>query len=251
MNNYLLHFAFQGSHFKGTQRQKDEPTVQQCLEERLSMLCGSPVKFNPCSRLDSGVSALRMAGNFKCERRMETAKLKYVLNRLLPPYLRILDAEEVPLDFNARFDAVKKTYLYLVDLSREISPFDCESVFYPYYRVDSEIMSAAAQLMRGEHNFRLFASPEAAENTVQTVDAADAVKRGDRLEIRVSGKKFLRYQVRFMVGAMLDAGAGRLALSDIAERLAGLGAGKPRYKAPAHALYLEEVVFDRARSARV
>lgn len=252
MRNILLYFSFKGMYFCGSQRQKDLPTVQKTLEDWLAKIFAQPVKFTPCSRLDRGVNARKMAGNFKVDdQEMGLDRLHYVLNRLLPPYLRILEVKEVAGDFNARFDATGKTYAYQISLRRQTSPFDFETVFCPYYPLDLAKMERAAPLLVGTHDFRNFASPEAGENTVQTVEKIELAEADDLLIIRVCGKKFLRYQVRYLVGSLLDIGAGRICCQELASRLADSNYAGPRYKAPAHALFLEQVEFDFARSENV
>lgn len=121
MMNIFLEFTYRGDHFYGSQKQSKHPSVQGLFEDKLASLFQEKIKFTACSRLDRGVHALRMGGNFKVsQERVKLGKLKYALNRLLPPYLRILEVKEVPLDFNARYDAICKVYLYKISLKREI-----------------------------------------------------------------------------------------------------------------------------------
>lgn len=252
MINIFVEFAYKGNYFYGSQKQSQHPSVQGLFEEKFASLYQEKIKFTPCSRLDRGVHAKRMGGNFKVSfARVKTDKLPYALNRLLPPYIRVLDAKEVPLDFNARFDAKRKVYLYRINLSRDISPFDFDLSFYDYKAVDPSKIEKVLNLFTGTHDFKFFSSPESDDDTIITIDRVSVTPNSNYLDLRVEGKRFLRHQVRFMVGAALAISRGNIDFDYIKERLDCRLPATSKYKAPAHGLYLESVEYDFERSKNV
>ncbi len=251
----MLTFAFDGTNFYGTQKQKNLITVQQVFEDVLSSIYDEKVKFCCCSRLDRNVHGLKVGGNYKVStERVKVNKLVYALNRLLPDFIRVYEALEVNEDFSCRYDAIKKTYLYRIDISSIPSPFKANYTFHPFFKIDFERLLHIKELFIGTHDFYSFSSEEDEKgNTVLTIDNISIQKNEEEIEIRISGRKFLRYQVRYMVASMLEYAWGKTEENDIIERLNTHIKEKKRYKVPAQGLYLESVVYDfeRSKNAKV
>ncbi|HBD06330.1 MAG TPA: tRNA pseudouridine(38-40) synthase TruA [Firmicutes bacterium] len=250
MKNYMLTFAFDGTNYYGTQKQKNLPTVQQVFEDVLSSIYDEKIKFSCCSRLDRNVHGLYMGGNYKVSsEKVKENKLVYVLNRLLPKDIRVYETKEVYEDFSCRYDAIKKTYLYRIDISSIPSPFKANYTFHPIFKVDIKKLNHIKDIFLGTHDFYSFSSEDdEKENTVLTVDNISIKNTEDEIEIRISGRKFLRYQVRYIVASMLEYAWGKVEENDIIERLSTHIREKKRYKVPAQGLYLESVEYDFERS---
>ena len=122
---FKMEIAFDGTNYRGWQTQPNGITVQQVIEERLGRLFGNiPIRIQGSSRTDSGVHALGMVASFRAPERRNIPdwKILKAMNRLLPEDIRIRSVEVVPPEFNARFAAKGKSYVYVIN-SGEINPF--------------------------------------------------------------------------------------------------------------------------------
>jgi tRNA pseudouridine38-40 synthase len=148
------------------------------------------------------------------------------LNALLPPTIRIVSAEEVGPDFNARWSARGKTYRYRLYRGRIVPPMIWRYVLHYPFPLDEDAMRDAAARFVGTHDFASFAASTGSEeddkerSTEREIYSAELARSADNEELvfTVRGRSFLRYMVRKMVGTLLDVGRGKLAPADI-ERL--------------------------------
>lgn len=249
MINTFLIIAYNGSYFNGSQIQKNLITAQSLIEEKLSMIYGKPIKVRPCSRLDKGVHAYMWACNFRCEeRKMDVSRLKYALNRLLDERMYVKEAFEVPLDFDSRYDVTSKTYLYRIN-NGELDPIIAPYVWTPIFKCDEELLDKTLKLYEGHHDFSSFTSekPEGDE-CFKDIDNVTLTKKDGILEVRIKGRSFLRYMVRFMVGSAVEVATGRLSIEEVKNRLDSKSYGVLKYKAPGKGLALEKIEYDLERS---
>ena len=112
MRRIRIHLAYDGTTFHGWQVQPGLATIQGALEEILSGIEGAPVQVAGSGRTDAGVHALGQVAAFSIENPIPTANLRRAVNRLLPPTIRVLSAEEVHTEFHPRFHAKPETYEY-------------------------------------------------------------------------------------------------------------------------------------------
>ena len=244
--NYFMRIAFRGRDFNGTQKLKDKITVQSMLEEKLTSIFDENIKVKIGSRLDKGVSALDFGVNFKTStEKVKPNKLQYVLNRLLPNFIRIKECREVADDFNARYDAISKTYLYVIERKVE-NPLLIEVCWHPIFDFDIETFRNVSKLYVGNHCFDFFGSEE--EKDGKILEDVWVEEKGNYVLWRVKGRSFLRYQVRFMVGTAYEIAAGRTSIAEITSRLDGTNKTTVHHKAPASGLILEKVEYDFERS---
>ena len=123
--NFKLTLAYEGTKFHGFQIQKDTglPTIQESVEKALFDLTNEEIRIMGAGRTDAGVHALGQVINFFSSTKIPVEKLPLALNTLLPPAIVVLDAQIVPPDFKAPFQAQNKTYLYQFIISRFAVPF--------------------------------------------------------------------------------------------------------------------------------
>ena len=114
MRRIRIHLAYDGAAFHGWQVQPGLATIQGALEEILSGIEGAPVHVAGSGRTDAGVHALAQVAAFSLRNPIPAANLRRAVNRLLPPAIRVLSAEEVEPDFHPRFQATAKTYEYRI-----------------------------------------------------------------------------------------------------------------------------------------
>ena len=120
--NIRLVIAYDGTAYKGWQRQRNGPSIQGMLEEKLALITKDTVTVNGAGRTDAGVHAEGMVANFITCAGMPVQAFSKALNALLPKDIRILEAAEAAPDFHARYDARERRYQPIgdVDLHRKI-----------------------------------------------------------------------------------------------------------------------------------
>ena len=154
---YLLSLSYDGSAFCGWQIQPSSPSVQQCLEEALTKLCGGPVAVTGAGRTDTGVHAADYVCHFDLTGPLpfEASDFCYKLNAILPRSVVVSQVVPAAPDFHARFDAVRREYTYFIH--REKDPFvEAFSWQCGYPGLDFEAMNAAAGMLVGTHDFSCF-----------------------------------------------------------------------------------------------
>jgi tRNA pseudouridine38-40 synthase len=245
MINRLLIIAYKGCYFSGSQIQKDVLTAQALIESSLSKIFNAKTKVHPCSRLDQGVSASFWGVSFLSEKIADNDKLKYALNHFLPSYMHINQIINVGKDFDARYQAKMKTYLYTINTG-EPDPLHDDLVWIPPFKFNIEKYQEAIQLFEGEHDFSSFFSPdkEHEESSFKKIEKIICTQEEKYLLTRIIGHSFGRYQVRYIVGAAYGYAAGRISIEEIQDRLSSKSHGLINIKVPANALVLECVDFD-------
>jgi tRNA pseudouridine38-40 synthase len=251
MRNIRLILAYDGTDFRGWQRQPDAPTIQGCLEDALQKLTGAPAQVFGSGRTDAGVHALHQVANFHTASTVPCANFVKALNDLLPPTVRIKGADDVAAAFHARYDVRCKTYRYRMVLTPVCSPLLWRFVWHYPYPLDRAQMAQAAGLFEGEHDFTSFA----AANGQEDEDTKSRVRvifrsrflwrpRSSMLVYEVTGRGFLRYMVRNIVGTLIEAGRGKLGPSDIPKILAARDRTQAGPTAPAQGLCLMNVEYE-------
>ena len=153
MRNIALKIRYDGSRYHGWQVQKTEISVCQTVQEALSKICGHPVKVTGCGRTDAGVHALNYCANFRTDCRIPIDRFALAANSRLPDDIAVLDAVEVPDEFNAISSCIKKEYIYKIYNSNIRDPFlEKRACFYPS-SLDIELMKRAATAFEGTHDF--------------------------------------------------------------------------------------------------
>jgi tRNA pseudouridine38-40 synthase len=215
MRRIRIKLAYDGGPFHGWQVQPGLPTIQGSLEQIVSEIEGRPVDVAGSGRTDAGAHALEQVAAFTISNPIPLANLRRAVNRLLPPAIRVLSAEEVPADFHPRFDAKAKTYEYRILRDEVCSPFDWPYVHHYPYPLDEERMIRLAAAFAGEHDFTPFAASDdrdaEAKSKVRTVFSSALVRRGPLLISGIRGSGFLKHMVRNIVGTLIEAGKGNIA----------------------------------------
>src|SRR5579862_9648123 len=226
MRHLKLTIAYDGATFHGWQIQPGQPTIQGAIAEAASQITQEKIFIHGASRTDTGVHALGQVAHFKTQSALPSAEFQRALNALLPPTIRIVAAEEVGPTFHARWSARGKIYRYRIYRGKVVPPMIWRYVLHYPFPLDEEAMRDAALRFAGVHDFASFAASTGSEDddqersTERDVYSAELVRtaNGEELIFTVSGRSFLRYMVRKMVGTLLDIGRGKLVPDDI-ERL--------------------------------
>lgn len=250
MKNIALRLRYDGSRYHGWQVQKNAITVAQTMEEALAKVCGERVKLTGCGRTDAGVHALRYCANFHSDCTVPVDRLPLAVNSRLPDDIAVVDAVEVPDDFNAIGSCVKKEYVYKILNSRIPDPFLADRVcFYPQ-RLDISLMQAAARAFEGTHDFKAVRSEGTqTKTTVRTVYWCRAEKDGDLITVSICANGFLYNMCRAMVGTMVYASYGKLIPKEIPALLEKRDRRLTGPTMPPQGLYLNRVWYDGAAGA--
>lgn len=207
--NYKAILCYDGTDFKGWQRQPRERTVQGALENALFKITGRAVTVHGAGRTDAGVHAEGQVANFKVATRLGINDLFRAMNALLPDDMRILSLRKVSADFHARKSALSKTYRYRILQASRASPFLIRYVLHWPQRLDIRAMRKAAALFVREADFSAFSSNRDL-NPVRKVVRSDIKNKGDEIVITIKAGGFLRHMVRTIVGTLLEVGRGKI-----------------------------------------
>ncbi len=216
MNNtrhIKLTIAYDGTNYKGWQKQKGVPTVQETVENVLSELANQKIDLHGASRTDSGVHAEGQVASFKLKNcPVPTENLKSVLNDRLPQDIAIRDVEEVPDKFHPSRHAICKTYIYRI--------YNCKEKDVLYYArrwwipelLDIEEMQKSSEYLIGTFDYIGFASSkDDRDQTVRTVIDA-GIDWDDKLQevvFHITADRFLYHMVRNIVGTLIEIGRSR------------------------------------------
>jgi tRNA pseudouridine38-40 synthase len=243
VTRFLLTLQYLGTRYAGWQTQSNAVGVQQVIEAALTRMCNAPVKIEGAGRTDSGVHARAQTAHADIPVAIDARGLRLGANNLLPPDIRVIDAEPVADDFHCRFRAKEKTYVYQVWNAEVADVFLAETHAHVATPLDHAAMRAAAQPLRGQHDFAAFtvASPEVS-STLRTVLHIDVQRDGNVIRMTISADGFLRYMVRRIAGSLIEVGRGRIAADALARSLEPEFAAA-KWTAPAKGLILESVKY--------
>ncbi len=212
MKNICIVFEYDGTNFQGFQRQpaKDIRTIQGELEKALESITGISIKVTGAGRTDAGVSASRQYANFLIDSVIPPEKFKFALNTKLPSEISVYESFEVPIDFHARYSAVKRTYRYRILNSKTRSALRRNNVFHFHQPLDFEQMQKAWLNLRGKHDFSAFCKSNSDRvNMNCTIFNTECEKAGDELVFLITADTFLRGMVRFLIGTLIQIGIYR------------------------------------------
>ena len=245
MPRYKLTIEYDGTSFAGWQIQAELATVQGALAQAVTRLTGEEVHVAGAGRTDAGVHATGQVAHIDLTRPWRTDTLRDGLTAHLRPVpVAVLSAEAVADDFDARFSAVKRHYVYRIINRRPDLALDRDRAWRIPQRLDAEAMHAAAQRLLGRHDFTAFRAAECqAASPVKTLDQLDVARVGDEIRIVTSARSFLHHQVRSMAGSLMRVGEGRWSADDLADVLASRDRARCGPMAPACGLYLAAVSY--------
>jgi len=246
MKNVKLTIEYLGTNYYGWQVLPGRPTVAGKITEVLERILNHPVKLTGASRTDAGVHALGQVANFKTDKDIPLYKIQLALNGLLPPDIKIVNVEEVPLDFDARRSAQGKRYRYRVFNRKVPSPFEYKRAWFLPCELDFDAMEEAKKHLIGTYDFTSFSKADKRRkvNPVKTVDAIEIVRKGDVVEFVFFGRSFLRHMVRVMTAVLVEVGKGRLKPEDVETIREKRDRSYAPFLAPPDGLYLEKVYYE-------
>jgi tRNA pseudouridine38-40 synthase len=249
MATVRMNLAYHGAQFAGWASQLGMRTVQGELEAALERILGARIPLTVAGRTDAGVHAWGQVASFDLSED-PPEELGRALNSHTGPDLAVLSMEPTAEGFNARRDALSRTYCYRVLSERTPSPFEAGvSLFWPH-RIDRAALAACADALRGTHDFTAF-TPTQTEHVRFERDILRAdwhekpavLGEGTVLELWIEADAFMRSMVRVLVGTMLEVAGGRRTLEDFQSLLEGAPRERAGDTARAQGLHLTSVRY--------
>jgi tRNA pseudouridine38-40 synthase len=245
MPRYKLIIEYDGTPFVGWQAQENGASVQGRLAQAIKAFSGEEAMPRGAGRTDAGVHAHGQVAHFDLDKDWSDDTVRDALNaQLRPDPISVLSCAHVSENFDARFSAKARHYLYRIIDRRSPLALERERAWGVFRPLDAKAMDAAAQILVGHHDFTTFRSSECqADSPVKTLDTLAVSRHGDIIRVEASARSFLHNQVRSMVGSLKLVGEGKWTAQDLQEALAATDRTRCGPVAPAHGLYLVSVEY--------
>lgn len=246
MQRYFIKLAYNGTAYNGWQIQDNTTaTVQQTINEALSMVLNEPVAVTGCGRTDTGVHAKEFYAHFDCSKtnlQEEPDKWVYKFNQVLPADIAIHRIFAVKADTSSRFDALSRTYQYFI--SKHKDPFMINRTHYMNADLNVNEMNKAAKILFEHTDFSAFSKSNTQTFTNNCkIYTAEWKSENDTLVFTITADRFLRNMVRAIVGTLLDIGKGKLSADDFKKIIESKERSNAGVSVPACGLYLTKVEY--------
>jgi len=244
LRNIKLVIQYEGTDYRGWQRQAAGPTIQAELEKAILHLTGARSALIGAGRTDAGVHALAQAANFRTDSSLPCERIVHGLNAHMPRDIAVTDAADVPLSFHACRDAIAKRYAYTIHYGPVRPVLERRTRWHLYIHVDWDRVKEAAAHIVGTHDFAaLCTKADLSRNLVRTVHSLEVEMDPPVVRIVVEANGFLYNMVRNIVGTLVSVGKGRLSPGDMPGILASRDRRKAGPTAPGAGLCLVEVRY--------
>lgn len=241
---FFLMLSYKGTAYHGWQIQPNAVSVQQALQDALSMLLREDIEVVGAGRTDTGVHAACYVAHFDTESKkiLDKDHFQYHLNAVLPKDVAVSAIRQVKDDAHARFDASLREYKYYISQSK--NPFQTDTVYHYPSSLDIDRMNEAAKALTEYTDFESFCKLHA-DNKTTICHIKDSVweKKGDILVYTVSADRFLRNMVRAIVGTLIDVGRGKIDMEQFRQIIEARDRCAAGTSAPAHGLFLTDVHY--------
>lgn len=244
---YAASIEYDGTPYKGWQRQGHAPSVQAEVEKALSKLANHAIDISCAGRTDSGVHGLGQVIHFESDAKRDEKAWRMGCNTNLPDDVALRWIQPVSEDFHARFSATARTYRYII-LNQKTRPALLHNRVYWHYLNDQALdengMNQAAQYLLGENDFSSFrAAGCQAKHAMREVQFIQVLRKGDYLYVDIRANAFLHHMVRNIVGSLLEVGSGAKPPEWFAELLALKDRNQAGVTAVACGLYFVSVEY--------
>ena len=242
---FKLVIEYDGTPFCGWQSQLEGCGVQDSLADAFEKFCGEKVIVFGAGRTDTGVHARGQVAHVDLEKATDAATLKKAVNQHLKPRpIAILSAEAVTDEFDARFSAIRRHYLYRFIDRRAPLTLDKGKACWSKAPLDADAMHEAAQTFLGQHDFTTFRSVHCqSQSPVKSIEAISVERQADCVELKVSARSFLHHQIRSFAGVLKLVGEGKWQQSDVAAALAACDRAACAPVAVPYGLYFMQVDY--------
>jgi len=244
MARYFIELAYNGSQYVGWQIQPNGVSVQEKLNNALSILLKSHIEVTGAGRTDTGVHASQQFAHFDFENEMPFSLdiLTYKCNALLPKDIAIKQVLPVTNEAHTRFDALARTYHYLIAFEKQV--FQQDTVVHVKFDLDFDKMNAACALLLQYDDFASFCKTHGNnKTTLCNIHQAEWIKTENGAYFTITANRFLRNMVRSIVGTMFDIGRQKISIKDFQQIIEDKDRKSAGASAPAHGLYLSGILY--------
>ena len=241
---YFLKIAYNGANYHGWQIQPNAPSVQQTVNEAISTILQRKINIVGCGRTDTGVHAKEFFAHFDLSEDISTKceDITRRLNHFLPKDISIFKIIPVSPDAHARFDAVSRSYEYIVSTRKD--PFYKDFSYYVHDNLNIDKMNEAAETLLEFTDFTSFSKlhTQVKTNNCKIIKAYWK-KKGHLLIFKITADRFLRNMVRAIVGTLLDVGRGKISTDDFKRIIESKNRSNAGYSVPAKGLFLTHIEY--------
>lgn len=248
----MITLEYDGTAYAGWQRQQNDVSVQQVVEEALYRLTGEHISVHASGRTDSSVHALGQVAHFDTSMRMSPDKFSFALNAFLPKDVRVLDSRQVHDNFHARYDARAKLYRYDIHNAPHASAIHRNTRLHVFRPLDIEAMREAAAMVTGTHDFAAFqATGSSVRDTTRTVTRSEILQKDALISYEIMGNGFLYNMVRIIVGTLIEIGLDRMPPKGMKEAINGRMRTLAGPTAPPRGLTLVRVFYGDTQEGKL
>ena len=245
MQRYKIKIEYEGTPFVGWQFQKNGQSVQEVLQKAIFNFSKEKVIVTGAGRTDSGVHALGQVAHFDLKKKMQKKNLLPAINQNIGSKpVTVLKINKVNKKFHARYDAKKRTYLYLIINRQSPLALQKNKAWQIRKKLDVKAMKKGAKLLLGTNDFSTFrAASCGAKSPIKTMEKILIKKNKDKITLQFTSRSFLQQQVRSMVGCIKYLGEGKWNLNDFKNSFRSKRRLKCAPPAPACGLYLTKIEY--------
>lgn len=242
MHRYFIRFAYSGTNYHGWQIQENAHTIQAEFESALSNILSSEIKVTGAGRTDTGVHAKEMFAHFDNSSELHQGDLCYKLNRFLPDDIVVYDILSVKPNAHARFDAIKRTYNYIITNNK--NPFEHEFSWHLHYDLDIDKMNEFSVELIKHKDFSSFCKSHTDTKTnLCDIFVAKWKNKNGLIVFEITANRFLRNMVRAIVGTMVDVGRGKINLEEFKQIIESKNRSDAGMSVPAKGLFLTKIEY--------
>jgi len=241
---YFIFISYKGTSYHGWQIQPNSVTIQQILEEALSVVLNEKIATIGAGRTDAGVHATFFAAHFESisPDLLTIGNLVFRLNQYLPRDISVSSIKKVLPDANARYSAVSRTYKYYI--SRIKDPFLDSSSWYLHGKIEVTELNKACRILFNYSDFTSFSRLHSGtKSNICKIYYAGWEESDNRLVFTIKADRFLRNMVRAIVGTMVEIGSGKMDLKEFEEIILAKDRCKAGKSAPAKGLFLVDIEY--------
>lgn len=245
MPRYKIIIEYDGTPFSGWQVQTNGPSVQGLLRDAIRGFAREDVLPRGAGRTDAGVHALAQVAHFDLRGDWPAEIVARALNHYMKPQpVSVLSCAIVEPEFDARFSATARHYLYRIITRPGPLALERNRAWHIKHTLNLDAMREAAQVLVGHHDFTTFRAAQCqSKSPEKTLDAFDVEREGEEIRIRASARSFLHHQVRSMTGSLKLVGEGKWTPADMKAALEARNRSACGMVAPSSGLYLTRVDY--------
>ncbi|MDR2836035.1 MAG: tRNA pseudouridine(38-40) synthase TruA [Bacteroidales bacterium] len=238
---YKIELSYNGSEYFGWQKQPNNKTIQQTIEDAFLLIFKDKVEIIGCGRTDTGVHAKQYFAHFDSKNifsLVETEKL----NKYLPDSINIISINKTSDNFHARFSAISRTYEYYISTSK--NPFYNNLSWYIFQKLNVDLMQEAVNQLYNYSDFTSFSKlhTDVKTNNCKIINANFTIKE-DFIILRITADRFLRNMVRAIVGTLIEVGKEKLSVKDFCKIIESKNRCAAGQSVPAKGLFLVSVEY--------